>query len=369
MWVQLFVAIASLAAWRGIASSYHPETGLFDASAGYAQASPWEMGGAIAATVAAYELRYIERAEYEQRITRLLRTLQSLPLVGETAFGRSYSTINGQLTSADFSAIQNARLLIWLRRLSQDPVFRSPAEAVVARLKLTALTQGGYLRSGNATSRYQDGRIGYEQYAAAGFQLWGVSADSASDLMINARSVNVGRRKLLADRRGHDRLTSEPFVLYGMELGLSGHMLELAQNLLALQQDRFATTGKLTAANADAVNRPPDYYYTFCVYCDGYIFLSFNGRGERVDLRWLSTSAAYGWNAILPSDYTRALVNAVRPALDETRGWSSGILEDGNGSTGAFDLNTASIILEAAAYIARGRPLISRPTAGPPTSL
>ena len=85
-----------------------------------------------------------------------------------------------------------------------------------------------------------------------------------------------------------------------------------------------------------------------------------NVQGSDVDLhdpRWISAKAAYAWHALLPRGYTRNAVDAVAAART-ARGWSSGVYENGRGSTGSENINTAAVILQAALYSRTGRPLI-----------
>jgi hypothetical protein len=63
---------------------------------------------------------------------------------------------------------------------------------------------------------------------------------------------------------------------------------------------------------------------------------------------------------LLPSEYTWMAAQAVRPALDAKSGWATGIFEDSRKPTGAYSLNTAALILEAALYRKTGKPLIAQ---------
>jgi hypothetical protein len=72
--------------------------------------------------------------------------------------------------------------------------------------------------------------------------------------------------------------------------------------------------------------------------------------------RWISTKAAFGWHALIPSAYTRRAVQAVAPA-GGANGWASGVYERG-GSTNVPNINTAAVVLEAALFERLGRPLL-----------
>jgi hypothetical protein len=50
----------------------------------------------------------------------------------------------------------------------------------------------------------------------------------------------------------------------------------------------------------------------------------------------------------------------VLPALDAKSGWATGVYEGTKTNTGAYSLNTAALILEAALYRKTGKPLIAQ---------
>ena len=75
--------------------------------------------------------------------------------------------------------------------------------------------------------------------------------------------------------------------------------------------------------------------------------------------RWVSTKAAFGWHALMPSEYTKKAIDFVAPAYDPRKGWASGVTEDSRQSTKSWDVNTAAVLLEIAHYQLRGgKPLI-----------
>ena len=105
-------------------------------------------------------------------------------------------------------------------------------------------------------------------------------------------------------------------------------------------------------ASEDAINRGPYYFYYYCVYCDGKPFvINVHTPGLTLDApRWVSTKAAFGWHALMPSAYTWQAVEHVQGARDPKAGWASGVFEETGASTETYTLNTAAVILEAAAY-------------------
>ncbi|MBV9773542.1 MAG: DUF3131 domain-containing protein, partial [Gemmatimonadetes bacterium] len=102
------------------------------------------------------------------------------------------------------------------------------------------------------------------------------------------------------------------------------------------------------------------YFFYYLVNLHGSPFaVATPVAGQRVPgPRWISAKAAYGWHALLPSEYTRLAVRAVDRAARSGKGWSSGVYEKTGKPTGSLNLNTAAVILEAALYRVNGRPLV-----------
>jgi hypothetical protein len=181
----------------------------------------------------------------------------------------------------------------------------------------------------------------------------------ALDLNTHSQPLTVMGIDLLRDSRGLDRLTSEPFVLLGLEVGWSPDEAALARNLLAVQEERYRRTKIITIASEDAVGIAPHFFYYYCIFCSGRSFVVETASPGRPlsSPKWVSTKATIAWHALLPSDYTAMAMRRIAPARASV-GWSSGVMERGGVPTRSYDINTAAVILEAAAYRKLGRPLL-----------
>ncbi len=369
-----FVALAT-DEWRYVVKYYQSSTGLVNATPDWPNTTLWDVGGQILALISARDVGIVTDDDFARRMTRVLATLEKLPLYQNAAFNKVYSTRTGARSSGGrpgWTTTDLGRCFIALKILAtREPRYAEQAERIVRRNDFTRLVQDGYLRGLKPGSHgklvsYQEGRIGYEQYAASGFHLWGADVGDALDVNKNAEPADVLGVPILADRRYDDRLLSEPFILYGLELGLSGAMKDLAMNVLKAQEARYAATGQITIATEDALALPPEYFYYYCVYCGRKPFvveMSAPGR-QRDKPRWVSTKGAFGWNAIMPDDYTRKAVAYVAPAHDAKRGWASGVMEKTRTSTRTYDINTAAVLLEIAAFELRGGVPLIQPSAG-----
>lgn len=370
-----FYLDAAELAWQYLDANYQEATGLVNATPDWQYTTIWDIGAQLLAFQAAWELNLLTREEYERRTTATLTSLERIELFRGLAFNKIYSTRDGSMGDRSrqptgWSATDLGRLLVALKVLAtREPQFAPAAERIARRINFDAVVRGGYVHgqligSSGAPWTFQEGRIGYEQYVAAGFQLWGARVDNALNLSRNGEPVDVLGVRILRDRRRQDRLVSEPFILLGIELGMKDDIHQLAAAVLAAQKARHDSSGQVTITSEDAVGVPPHYFYYYCVYCNQQPFvIDVASPGREVNVpRWVSTKGAFGWHALMPSDYTRKALSYVLTARNPARGWASGVFEESGVSTETYDINTASVILEVAAFQLRGwLPLIEEP--------
>jgi hypothetical protein len=377
---QKLLDASARTAWNYVKRTTSPTTGLARALDSWEYITTWDIGSNLAAIHSARALQIIDASEYRSRMDKVLATLERMPLYQETAFNRQYSSRSGKMvdrnqkvseTGFGWSAIDMGRFLIALKIIEQnDPTAAPVVQRIIARLKLPSLAQSGYLNGANRDVKfnnhfeYQEGRIGYEQYGAEGLALWGVRADSALSFQTNGRAVTVMGQSLLADARRDDMLTSEPFIMTGLELGWTNPTWEeQSRNMLAAQQERHRKTGRITMASEDAIPVAPMHFYYYLVHRNGQDFIITGPGGEtgKSYPRWISVKAAYAWHALFPSDYTWSAVTAVKRAGSTGRGWNAGVYEYSKRPTPMFNLNTAAVVLESVLYAKRGCPLV-KPT-------
>ena len=355
-----------------------PATGLARAHPNYSYVTLWDVAGVIAANHVARELNFINDATFDAHIGRILSTLSSVDLFDRRAFNRIYDAKTGRMVDnaskisnvgAGYSSVDIGRLLIWLRIIAiKYPKYAPFATQIVKRLDMSKLLADGYLQGVDVDAKtgtrkaFTETEIGYQQYALNGFAMWGgkVNRDGL-DVRSDVNSVTVLGVKLLTDSRGNDRVMSEPFIMLGLEPGYrSMEMQRQAQQVLAVQQARYQRTGLVTAASEDALPDPPWYFYYYSIYHRKKTFVV-EGVGDNAYVegpRWVSSKAAFGWNAVLPSAYTQLVLRTVQPARTPT-GWGSGVYEGTLKPTGVTSLNTAALIMESALYKIRGRPILA----------
>jgi hypothetical protein len=366
-------------AWTFVENNTQASTGLAKSHDTFQFVTTWDIASQIAATYSAHELGIIDDANYDSRIKKILGTLTTLPLFQGAAFNRFYDSQTGKMVDRNFNASTTGfgwsttdigRLLTWLRVLAvNQPQYSAQATAIKNRLNMSRLISGGTLQgvdvdaNGN-TVYYAETGLGYEQYAAGGFALWGQRASNSLNPTANAKTTSVLGVNVWIDSRGNARLTSEPYIMMGLETGWWASALsDQAHAVLAAQQARYDQQGVITIATEDAMPDAPYYFYYYSVYHSGKTFVVEGpGYGTVVsNPRWVSSKAAFAWRALIPTDYTLTAFNAIQVAAIPGDGWGAGVYEGSLKPTGYATLNTAGMILESALYQKLGHSFLSQP--------
>jgi hypothetical protein len=146
------------------------------------------------------------------------------------------------------------------------PQHAAASQAVTARWKRDRLVSNGQLMSTDARNGKetwtQEGRLGYEQYAAYGLSKINVSAPKALDPKAETTEVKVYGVSLPVDKRdtrssqAHNYVTSEPYVLDGLESGFKALPVDFAGRVLQAQQRRYLATKQLTAWSEENLADP-----------------------------------------------------------------------------------------------------------------
>ena len=372
-------------AWRYFVNNTQPSTGLVNSVDDYPSATLWDTASAIAGIVCAGELGVIDRAEAQSRLDAILTTLGRLRLFRgkhpnkvyntRTAVPSTYANDPGEIGT---SAIDIGRLLIWLKIVGERyPALRAKADAAPASWNLGDLVRNGELYGANpgkdGVDYLQEGRLGYEEYAAKGFELWGFKPTEAlkPEPYGLIRLYGVAVPYDARDPRefgAHNYVVTESYALDGMELGwndpadirpdpfvhTSGWIAAAAQNVYLVQQRRFERTGVFTARTEHQLAGEHSFVYD-TIFTDGQPWQNIMDSGRRVpQFSAVALKGAFGLWALWNTPYTDQLFAYVRQAYDPAKGWCEGILESG-GAIKAFSANNNGIILEALLYKAQGR--------------
>ncbi|MDR6263030.1 DUF3131 domain-containing protein [Roseobacter sp. N2S] len=364
---------AAAVAWRYFEYNTQPETGLVDSVAGFPSATLWDQGSYVFALSAAHRLDLIDDADFTSRVERFLSSLAKLPLYEGILPNKAYNTRTLQMvdyknaTSQDgvgWSALDVARLLAGFRVLERlHPEFGPNIRGILSQWQLGAMVQKGELigasREGGATVYSQEGRIGYEQYAARAAALWGLDVIRAISADRIIRWETVSRVQVPVDLRNHGTFRaitptlSEPYFLQGLELGLDSEATYMAAQIYLAQEARFERQNVPTMVSEDHINQAPYFLYS-SVHSNGKPWAVVSEDGSFYNnLRSLSTKAVFAWDALYGRAYTQSLRESLT-GLERHNGWAAGIYESDKAVNDVVTLNTNAVVLESVHYMALG---------------
>ncbi|MFN6537786.1 MAG: DUF3131 domain-containing protein [Nostoc sp. EkiNYC01] len=364
-------------AWSYFQRNWNDETGLVNSVDRFASVTMWDQAAAIAALVSARELNIVPAAEFEAKMTKMLKTLASLPLYKEELPNKVYNAktlipVNyGQLEKREeigWSAIDLGRMAIWLKIVgAKYPQMRSLSNDVWKHWQVKRLTKNGQMYGTaiiKGKEQYnQEGRLGYENYAAYGLKLWGLDVKKALDYQSHTAFVNLYGQGIPYDRRDYKKseannyVLSEPYILDGIETGFQALPKAYADRILAAQESRYQATKQLTAVTEDNLDRAPYFVYS-SLFVNGEPWATITDtRQQRNDLRFLSAKASVGWHMLYNTAYTRQLFDFVQANLESKDGWYNGFYESLRQPNKALTANNNGVILESLLYKQVGQPL------------
>lgn len=365
-------------AWKYFENNTIPETGLVNSVDQYTASTLWDTSSYLMALIAAQRLQLISQAEFDARVSKLLGSLERLPLFDGKLPNKSYNTqslamvdYNNQATDKGigWSAIDIGRVLVPFNILVwQHPQHTFGVEKVLARWDMKSVLKEGEMQGATVNAKGkieypQEGRLGYEEYAAKSFSLMGLDVSVALDYLKNLKLVDIYGIPVATDDRdpliyqAHNYVVSEPYILDGVEFGWDRVSREFAWRVYRVQEERYKETGVLTAVSEDNIDQAPYFVYN-TVYTGGKTWNAITDDGkDAAKFKTLSTKAVFGWHMLYDTGYTSKLMDKVATAFDPARGWYSGIYEVGGKPNKAITANTNGIILEALAF-RQGGPLV-----------
>ncbi|CAK8722785.1 DUF3131 domain-containing protein [Candidatus Electronema halotolerans] len=362
-------------AWQYFENNWQQETGLVNSVQDYPATTLWDTASYMMALISAYRLEIIAHHTFDDRLSQALLSLDRLPLFADQLPNKSYNTQTLAMTDyannpspegIGWSAIDLARLLVPLHII----VWNYPEHAVEVRKLLqrwqwSALVKNGQLigavvRNGQ-TEQVQEGRLGYEQYAARAAALLGLDVSIAENAEAYLEFHRQHHIDVPADRRDAktfdalNYVVSEPYILDGLEFGGGRVMGEFAWRVYRVQEEQHKATGIPTAVSEDHIDQAPYFVYN-TVFVNGQFWKAVTDDGKDAEpFKTLSTKAAFGWHALYRTDYTKLLLDNVKNLNDPERGWYAGIYEKNGKPNQVLTANTNGIVLESLAAMQFGR--------------
>lgn len=365
-------------AWRYFKGNINPETGLVNSADGFPGVTLWDQAAGMAAVVSAREFGLITPEEFQASMGKTLETLAKLKLYGDELPNKVYNVktlepINygnpAVAQEVGWSAIDLGRMAMWLKIIgARYPELRTKADAVWESWDVERLTQAGNMYGATVLDGeevyYQEGRLGYENYAAYGLKLWGLDVTQALDSEVKAEFVNLYGVSVPYDKRdfeqtqAHNYVLSEPYFLDGIETGFQSLPQAYADHVLQAQQARYEATKQLTALTEDNLDRAPYFLYN-TLFVNGLPWASISDTGENYnDLRFLSTKAAIGWHVLYNTEYTQKLYEFILENLKSEGGWQGGYYESLSEPNTSLTANNNGVILECLLFQKVRKPLL-----------
>ena len=380
---------AAKVAWHYFEKFTQETTGLANSVGNYPSTTLWDTASYIAGAVAAYELCLIEKPEFDRRMLQLLTTFKGLELFRKEMPNKVYHTKTGAKVDytnkpgeIGFSALDIGRFLVWMRILkNRYPHLGNTIDSVLLKWDFSntidseGLMWGAYVDKETGETVYaQEGRLGYEEYAAKGFALWGfrpILAHRAEPfLTASIYGISVpydGRDPRVFHSQNY--VVTESYLQDGMELGFDlphddsspdwlssdGWRAEFADRIYRVQENRWRQTGFMTARSEHNVKGPP--YFTYdTIFSDGYPWNTVTPRGDYVpDHAAVAAKAALGLWTLWETDYTDVLYEAIIELYDPENGMYEGLYERGQGRVEIYTANNNGIILTALLHKVQGK--------------
>jgi len=361
-------------AWKYFENNTIEKTGMVNSVNQYNASTLWDTSSYMMGLISAQRLEIITNSDFEQRMKTLLGSLAKLPLYEGRLPNKSYNTISlkmvdykNRVTSQGigWSAIDIGRVMVPINVLVWNyPEFTAEVQAVIRRWDLDAMVKDGNLygalRENDKTQYLQEGRLGYEEYAAKSMQLMGYDVAEALDYQSWLKFVKIYDINVATDSRrpeeftAHNYVVSEPYILDGLEFGWDQVSQQFSNRVYAVQEARYKNTGILTAVSEDNIDVAPYFVYN-TVFTGGKAWNTITESGDDAsEFKSLSTKAAFGWHALYETEYTAKLIETASKLYDADKGWYSGLYEKTGLPNKALTANTNGIILESLAYKALG---------------
>ncbi|WP_414566247.1 MULTISPECIES: DUF3131 domain-containing protein [unclassified Anabaena] len=369
------------AAWQYFVNNYQPTTGFTNSTGGYPSGTLWDMGNYLMALNAARWLNLIDQPDFDSRLNKFLTSLNNLKLFEDALPNKVYNTATGEMVDygnnlvekgIGWSALDIGRILAAFHVIRTcHPQYNEWLQGIVTKWQVGRSLKdnqifGAMVLPDKNTLLVQEGRLGYEEYAVRGYELWGFKAPKAVALEpfkfvdINGVQIPVDTRDFQSTN-ANNYVVSESYILDGIEFGLVGYLQDFATRVLEVQKRRFEATGQLTAVSEDNIDQAPYFLYN-TVYSNGVPWATITEENKLYpQFRTFSSKAAFGWRYLFPNNaYAQKLFDAAKDLRSpDGGGFYAGIYEENQQPNKALTGNTNGLIMEILYYKARGnRPLI-----------
>ncbi|MBT8408702.1 MAG: DUF3131 domain-containing protein, partial [Alphaproteobacteria bacterium] len=362
-------------AWAFISGMTNAKTGLCPATVHfltgdnwlYRQMTMWDLASLILGVLAAHEIGLIDDGELAWRTEALTAALPSVRTAGLLLPSASISTERRASLSRNFNVCDTGRLLSALRHLLAYPGAKGGERLrkIVAAWDLPKVVIDGKVHSVRWGQLINRSHSHCAHYTALGFRHWGTQTGSPYEGAGELTGSDSDMR-LLYDAADIGAIGAEPLLLEAIEYGASPPTELLADVLHAAQMRAYAETGQLHCVSEAPLNRAPWFTYQGLRLTDraqrwNVSSLStapeHNGAQFAKEVTLVNSKAAFLWKAVRPGAYSDQLVSYIRAnARNPKGGFIPGVFAATKKPMENYaDINTNGIILQALAFILRGR--------------
>ncbi len=340
-----------------IERNWNSDTGLIDSVQGYPHSTMWDIASSLAALLALDALKLMPSNEASFKIEKTLSTLANFPLYNGKLPNREYNTQtalpSGRFSKSKsngngWSALDIGRLLIWLHVTSKmKPQFSEQINQIITKWDLSAAihnkTLYGELKTRTGRVYRQEGRLGYLQYAATGFKLYGYNVSEAFSKN-NIKQINVSNVPLLIDTRNLPFFTTDPHALSAIELHMRDSWWNQLDELYQLHHEYYKRTGKSWVFAEDAMSHSPWFSYNN-IYFYGTPWLSTSAGGKPIENpQVFSNKIAISLSVLFDDEFSSMIKKQVINNSLGLRSVPTGTY-DNNAPNQAFNINTNSLVL------------------------
>ncbi len=363
-------------AWIYFVKNCHEKTGLVNGRDHVPNFTMADLSSYLMATISAYELKIIDSVDFDNRIVRVLASLQKIPLYDHKLPNKKYSTSdmkmldeenNNSATGIGWSALDIGRFYSVVQKILFDyPQYVPMLKTVVNRWKMEDMIVKGNLYSihkneDNMVEKIPDGKLGFEEYCSKGLAMSGFDVSEAALYTDFIKFITIYDVEVGVDTRDHkdksddNYVLSDPYILDGIEYGWDVNSIELAYRVFNVQKSRYNKTNIITAVSEDYTTLPPYFVYN-TIYVDGKTWNCVDKKGnDAEDLKSVSTKAAFGWNVLFQDTYADLLLETVKDLNDPKKGWYSGKYEKSGKPNTTITATTNGMILECLNYKVHGK--------------
>lgn len=374
-------------AWRYFENNHNPKTGLVNSVDRYPATTMWHTADYLGAMVSARELGIITPCELDERLSHLVHFLNTMPLCFGELPNKVYNTRTGAMVDytnqpgeIGWSAMDLGRLLSWLYIAKcRYPIYSEYIDKAVLRWTFCRVVDNcgtlyGGLKVHNAIDTFQEGRLGYEEYAARGYQLWGFSTAQASRIEPFNKATLYGIEFPYDSRDVRETGTYAPVLSMGYlwdglefnwdrtdqrqgwdSIHSAPDMAQIAEAIYRVQEARYENDHVFTARTDHQVAGPPYFVYD-AIFAAGYPWNVISDSGTyHKDQALVSTRAAFAMWSLWETRYTDRLMALLRCLHNPEKGWYEGRMENTGSPMRLITSGTNAAVLEALCYKAEGK--------------